>query len=186
MQRYWHCPVLFSQLQWDFTLSGIISFKGVPHIRARRHPECQTQDFPLNFLPRKKDTLKQEGRQNNSLWEYGDPQDAWKEQKLRIFDLCGHYYPIDKNLHWISGWMIPAKHLHLVQKGILDYSTCARQFWDGLGRARKFTAFFRDSLCEYRALEYHKGCFREVEAPSILETVDTKRLEVPFSSLLKI
>lgn len=157
--------VLLFQLQWDFTLSGIISSKGEPHIGAGGILKVK---YRTSHKKERRHTPWQEGMQNNSLWEYEDPQDALKEQNLPIFHLCGHHYPTDKNLHWISGWMTPVKHLPLVQKGILNYSTCALQFWDGLGRAGKFIAFSRDILCEYSVLEFHKGCFREVEAPSIL------------------
>lgn len=111
--------VLPFQLQWDFSLSGIISSKGEPHSRARDilNVKHRTSHWTM---PRKKGHTKAGGNAKQLPLEYEDPQDAWKEQELQIFNLCGHQYLTDKNVHWISGWMIPAKHLHLVQKGILN------------------------------------------------------------------
>lgn len=57
--------VLPLQLQWGFTLAAVISSKGEPH-RGQGHPECQT--LATELCQERRDTPKQEGMQNNSLW----------------------------------------------------------------------------------------------------------------------
>lgn len=184
MQEFWQQQLCWSRAVANAALLTLpmcffFSCNETSHSQELFLPKVSPTSGPGDILNGKHRTstklsVKQEGTHHGrrgcktTLWEYEDPQDASKEKSLPIFDLCGHHYPTDKNLHWICGWMIPAKHLYLVQKGILNYSTCALQFWDGLRRARKFIAFSRDILCEYRVLEFHKGCFREAEAPSIL------------------
>lgn len=160
--------VLLFQLQRDVALLGVISSKAEPHIRARRHPECQTQDFPLNSLSRKKGHTKAGGDAKQvclGIWvSTGCLEGAEASYLWSLWSALPHRQKFTPDF-WLDD---PSKAPASCTEWNFKLLKLCLQFWDRLGRARKFIAFSRDILCEYRASEFHKGCFSEVEAPSIL------------------
>lgn len=152
-------------------------FQREPHGRARKQPECTTRDSPLNPFVKKKGCTEIEGDVAKQVWEHGRPRRSRSFTSLIFAVTAVPRAQIHSG--FLPVWSQQTTCiLYSVCTGILNGSARALQFWDRLGTAWKFMAFSRDAPYEYRALESHKGVFREVEASSVLLTADTKWLEV--------